>query len=115
MLNLQKKIKQALDTVLTTYLEQFKSSNASLPCVTMLEISNLIDGQHQGDTLAWSRIYYELKLYAADYADIDLYSPKIDKCMRELGFVRRASKDIIVNGQICKDFTYELLTEEYFD
>ena len=104
-------VKNALSNVLPTY-HAITVKRAKLPCITYLEIAN--DAIETGDTLEYSRIQYEIKLYGYDLEELTVYTNDIDAIMRALGF-KRISADAETDNElmvIIKSFTYEITVKE---
>ena len=80
-----------------------------------MELNNSIE--EDGDSIGYSRIKYQIKVWANNIEIIQEYAPKVDKAMRALGFKRVASAELYDNNSamIQKVLTYEALALEEFD
>jgi hypothetical protein len=69
-----------------------------------------------GDTLGYSFITYQVKVWANDIALIQRYALEIDDVLRPLGFKRIASGELYDNAStmIQKIMTYEALALENY-
>jgi hypothetical protein len=69
-----------------------------------------------GDTVGYSRITYQIKVWGNDIAVLQNYAIEIDKALRPLGFKRIGSGELYDNNSTMKQkiLTYEgLAREEY--
>lgn len=105
-------VKSLKQTKLEVYDENFTTSTTSLPCLSYLLINDQID--KQGDTQEHSKVFYYIKVYASKNSEIAKYSKEVDVIMRNLGFKRRATKDLFVNGCPQRILTYQALAYEIF-
>jgi hypothetical protein len=115
MIDYHKEIVNALNTVgLPVHYEMFLHSGLQTPCISYMEISNI--DERNGDTHGYSRISYQVKLWAQDIAVLQSYIHKIDKAMRALGFRRSSSAELHDpnSAMLQKVLTYEVIAyEEY--
>lgn len=112
MLDTKTDIVTALGEILPCYYELFCDSTTQKPCITYLEIYNGDD--KTGETLGYSRVQYNIKIWANSVADIMSNALLVDKSMRQLGYKRIASNELVVDQQVCKILTYEGFGKEYF-
>ena len=114
MINYHKEIKSALNKVLPTHYEMALTSKTNTPCISYMETSNVDTAT--GDTLGYSRIMYQVKVWGSDITDIQNYSLQVDMVLRPLGFKRTSANELYDNqtGLIQKIFKYEAnALEEY--
>lgn len=85
-----------------------------VPCISYMEINNCVSTY--GDKLSYSRIKYQIKVWANDIKEIQDYSLKIDDALRPLGWVRISSGELYDNQStmIQKIMTYEALAVESY-
>lgn len=114
MINYHDKVVAALNTILPTHYEMTLYRGLATPCISYMELSNI--ATDEGDTLGYSRLQYQIKVWGNDIADLQRYSLEIDKVMRALGFKRVSSNELYDNQStmIQKIFTYEALALEEF-
>ncbi len=112
MLDVKKQLVSALKDILPTYYELIVDSSIKLPCITYLEIDN--SDNLTGDTLGYSNLKMNVKIWANNMDDVMTYAPQVDTVMRNLGYSRIASNELIMGTQICKILTYEGLGLEEF-
>lgn len=114
MVNYHKQIVTALKTVLPTHFEM-TMKNELIPCITYLEISN--NAEDEGNTLGYSRISYQIKIWALTIAEIQEYAMQIDNVMRGLGFKRTSGGEAFDDNSplIQKILVYEALALEEFN
>lgn len=114
MIDYDKELVSALNTVLPTYYELILHSGISTPCISYQEINNYI--VNNGDTLGYSKIYYRIKVWGNDIQVLQEKSKEIDIVMHQLGFQRVSSGELFDNQStmIQKILDYEALAlEEY--
>ena len=116
MIDYHKELRSALSSVLPTYYEMTLYSGIATPCISYMELNNYVS--NSGDTLGYSRIRYQVKVWAKDIECIQRYALEIDRVLRPLGFVRNSSLELYDNNSsmIQKIMTYEVLAyEEYIN
>lgn len=114
MIDYHKKLVEALNTVLPTYYEMALHSGIKTPCISYMETNNYVS--NKGDTLGYSRITYQVKVWANDLSILQENALKVDKVLRPLGFTRLSSGELYDNQStmIQKILTFEALAlEEY--
>jgi hypothetical protein len=104
----------ALGTILPTHYEMTLHSGLETPCISYMESNNYT--QVQGDTVGYSRIAYQVKIWGNDIAEIQKYALEIDKALRPLGFTRVSSGELHdpQSTMIQKIMTYEAFASEYY-
>lgn len=104
----------ALETVLPTHYEMVLHRGLDTPCISYMEMNNYVDSN--GDTLGYSRINYQIKVWGNDIALIQKYALEIDKVLRPLGWKRISSGEMYDNNStmIQKIMTYECLALETY-
>lgn len=104
----------ALNTVLPTHYEMTLTSKTETPCISYMETNNYVSAP--GDTLGYSYITYQVKVWANDIVIIQQYAQEVDKVLRPLGFKRIASGELYDNASsmIQKIMTYEALAYENY-
>lgn len=104
----------ALNTVLPTHYEMVLHRGLDTPCISYMEMNNYVDSN--GDTLGYSRINYQIKVWGNDIALIQKYALEIDKVLRPLGWKRISSGEMYDNNStmIQKIMTYECLALETY-
>lgn len=115
MIDFHTNLVSALETVLPTYYEMALTEDTETPCISYMEISNI--EENQGDTVGYSRISYQIKIWANEIAIIQHYSLLLDSVLRPLGFRRVSSNEMhdINSTMIQKIFTYEALAYEVYN
>lgn len=114
MINYYDEMISALKTILPTHYEMVLHSGLETPCISYMELNNY--ASDNGDTIGYSRITYQVKVWSNDIAEIQEYALKIDEVLRPLGFKRIASNELFDNqsSMIQKILTYEALGLEEF-
>lgn len=112
MLDVRQDIVNSLKTILPTYYELFCDENTQMPCITYIEDNNSIAAS--GDTLGYSNISFIIKVWGYTVSDIAGYSLQVDTSMRQLGYKRTSTNEIIVGNQIEKVLYYSALGKENY-
>lgn len=114
MIDYHKELTTALGSILPTHYELVLHSGLEVPCYSYQEINNY--SAEQGDTLGYSRITYQVKVWANDVATIQNYALAADRVLRPLGFKRVASNELFDRNStmIQKILTYEALGLENY-
>lgn len=114
MINYHTNLVTALSTILPTHYEMVLHSGLATPCISYMEINNYVDSN--GDTLGYSRINYQIKVWGNNIADLQLYALQIDNVLRPLGWKRISSGEMYdtQSTMIQKIMTYEALAYENF-
>jgi hypothetical protein len=114
MIDYHSSLVSALNTVLPTHYEMALTSKTNTPCISYMEINNYV--AEQGNTLGYSYITYQVKVWANDIATIQRYAKEVDAVLRPIGFKRISSGELYDNQStmIQKIMTYEgLALEDY--
>lgn len=114
MIDYHANLVSALNTVLPTYYEMVLHSGLKTPCISYIETNNYT--VEEGDTLGYSRITYQVKVWGNDIGTLQKYALEVDKVLRPLGFKRISSGELYDNNStmIQKIMTFEALgLEDY--
>ena len=114
MIDYHEEVNTALNTILPTHYEMVLDSDEGVPCLSYMELTNI--ATETGDTLGYSRIQYQVKVWANDITEIQYYALLVDETMRPLGFKRVSSGELYDNNStmIQKIMTYEALALESY-
>lgn len=114
MIDYNKELVSALNTVLPTHHELALTSKTTVPCISYQERNNYVSVN--GDTLGYSNISFTIKVWANNMADIMKYALEIDAVLRPIGFIRISSSELYDRNStmIQKILTYEALGKEQF-
>ena len=114
MIDYHSNLVDALKTILPTHYEMTLTSKTATPCISYLEMNNYVDTN--GDTLGYSRITYQIKVWANDIALLQQYAQQIDSTLRPLGWKRISSGELYdrASTMIQKILTYEALASENY-
>lgn len=114
MVDLHKSLVAALSTILPTHYEMTLHSGLATPCISYMESNNFVE--RNGDTLGYSVVAYQVKVWADNIATIQEYALLIDEKLRTLGFKRTSSGELYDNNSsmIQKIMLYEALIKEEF-
>lgn len=112
MIDYHSNLVSALKTILPTHYEMTLTSKTATPCISYMEMNNYVDSN--GDTLGYSRITYQIKVWGNDIALLQQYALQIDSTLRPLGWKRISSGELYdrASTMIQKILTYEALASE---
>ena len=112
MIDYNKELVSALNTVLPTHYELALTSKTHTPCISYQERNNYVSTT--GDTRGYSLISFTVKVWANDIALIQRYAQEVDAALRPLGFKRISSGELydVQSTMIQKILTYEALALE---
>ena len=115
MIDYNKQLVSILSPILPVHYEMTLHSGLKTPCISYMELNNY--SSETGDTLGYSRITYQIKVWSNDIGEIQNYALKIDEVLRPLGFKRIASGELYDNqsSMIQKVMTYEALGLESYE
>lgn len=114
MIDFHTHLVSALSDILPTHYEMALTANTKTPCITYLETNNYSSAS--GNTLGYSRVSYQVKVWANNIADIQRYALEIDKVLRPIGFTRISSGELydVNSTMIQKVMNYEALALENY-
>ena len=107
MIDFNRDIVTALKTILPTYHELTLTKETKTPCISYMELTNVVE--ESGDTLEYSRLSFQIKVWGTDLAVLNSTAGNIDKKMRSLGFTRTSGGELYDrnSSMIQKILTYE--------
>ena len=114
MINYHAELVKALSSVLPTHYEMTLTSGTQTPCISYMETNNYVSTN--GETLGYSFITYQVKVWGNKIADLQKYALEVDKVLRPHGFKRTSSNELYDRNStmIQKILTYEAMAlEEY--
>lgn len=114
MINYHIELVKALETVLPTHYEMILTSDTKTPCISYMEANNYVSSS--GDTLGYSYITYQVKVWGNRILELNDYAQQIDAVLRPLGFKRTSTKELYDNNSsmIQKIMSYEALASENY-
>ena len=114
MIDANKDIVKALSKILPTYYEMVLHSGIETPCISYMELNNSV--QANGDTLGYSTIQFQIKVWGTDIEIIQKKALLIDNALRQLGWRRISTNELYDNqsSMIQKMMTYQALGKENF-
>lgn len=112
MIDYHSQLVAALKTVLPTHYELTLTSGTGIPCISYMELNNY--SSISGDTLGYSSITYQIKVWGNSLKDIQKHALQIDEVLRPLGFTRVSSVELYDpnSTMIQKVLSYEALAIE---
>ena len=114
MIDYHREIVKALTKILPTHYEMALHSGLTTPCISYMETNNYTS--ESGDTLGYSYITYQIKIWSNNVAELQKYALLVDAVLRPLGFKRISSGELYDNNStmIQKILTYEALASENY-
>ena len=114
MINYHTNLVSTLESILPTHYEMVLTSKTKTPCISYLELSNV--DTLTGNTLGYSRIQYQVKVWSNNIKDLQEYSMAIDRALRPLGWKRVGSQELQDRNSTMaqKILTYEALASENY-
>ena len=114
MVDFHPSLVSALNSVLPTHYEMALTSKTQTPCISYMETNNYTS--NSGDTLGYSIITYQVKVWATNIELIQKYAKQVDEVLRPIGFTRISSGELYDNesSMIQKIMTYEGLALENY-
>lgn len=114
MIDFHTELASALEKILPTYYEMALYSGLAVPCISYMELNNY--DSEAGDTIGYSRITYQVKVWGNSIELLQQYAKEIDKALRPIGFKRTSSGELYDNNStmIQKILTYEGLALENY-
>ena len=115
MINYHAELVKALMKVLPTHYEMALTADTTTPCISYMETNNY--SSTSGETLGYSVITYQVKVWATSIADLQQYAIKVDEALRPLGFKRVATTELYDNNSsmIQKIMSFEAMALEEFN
>lgn len=107
MIDYNKEVVSALKTILPIHHELTLTKDTKTPCLSYMELTNVVE--ESGDTLEYSRLSFQVKVWGTDLALLNSYAGQVDKKMRALGFTRTSGGELYDrnSSMIQKVLTYE--------
>lgn len=114
MINYHNTLVNALKEILPTHYEMILHSGLATPCISYMELNNY--ESNVGDTLGYSRITYQIKVWGNSIGVLQQYALEIDKKIKPLGWKRISSGELYdtESSMIQKILTYEALASENY-
>lgn len=114
MIDYHKNLVNALNAILPTHYEMVLHSGLDTPCISYMELNNY--DYVSGNTVGYSRITYQVKVWGNDIGELQKYALEIDNALRPIGFKRISSGELYDHNStmIQKILTYEALALETF-
>ena len=112
MVDYHTQLVDALKTILPTHYEMVLHSGLDTPCISYMELNNNVDVS--GDTMEYSHITYQVKVWGKSIAQLQKYALEVDKVLKPIGFKRISSGELHDNSSsmMQKILTYEALAKE---
>lgn len=92
MINYHSELVSTLESILPTHYELVLHRGLATPCISYMELANVAN--EEGDTLGYSSITYQIKIWGHEIDKLQEYALQIDKALRPLGFKRISCKEL---------------------
>lgn len=114
MINYHTDLLEALSKVKLPVYYEMALHRMELPCISYMELNNYAEAS--GDTVGYSRLSFQIKVWSTKLEELQLYSLEIDKALRPLGLIRTASGEMYNQDKslLQKILTYSCLGYEQF-
>lgn len=114
MINYHAELVKALNEVLPTHYEMTLTSGTATPCISYMETNNYVSTN--GDTLGYSIITYQVKVWGHSIKELNKYAMEIDEVLRPIGFTRTSTNELYdrESTMIQKIMTFEAMALEEF-
>lgn len=114
MIDYHSTLVSALKEILPTHYEMALTSKTATPCISYMETNNYVTDD--GDTLGYSRLAYQIKVWGNNISELQRYALEIDSVLRPLGWQRTSSGELYDNNStmIQKIMNYEALALENY-
>jgi hypothetical protein len=114
MINYHDELVEALNTVLPTRYEMILTSKTPIPCISYMETNNYVSTN--GDTLGYSVIVYQVKVWGHSIKELNKYAMEIDEVLRPIGFTRTSTNELYdrESTMIQKIMSFEAMALEQF-
>lgn len=114
MIDVHSDIHSTLNAILDAHYEMTLHGGLKTPCISYMELANV--DRISGETLGYSDISYQVKVWGTDIKDLQKYSLEIDKALRPLGWRRTSAAELYDrnSSMIQKVMTYTAIGCEEF-
>ena len=104
----------ALNHILPVHYEMTLVRGTKTPCISYMETNNY--ATETGDTIGYSRLTYQIKVWGTDIGELCEYACQIDDALRPLGWTRVSSGELYDrnSAMIQKILQYEARAYETF-
>lgn len=115
MIDYHKELLSILSKILPTYFELNLTHDVSVPCITYLELNDY--EEYKGDTLGYSIIRYQIKVWSTKLSELQSYGQQIDNALRKAGWTRVSALELYDTDTAMKQkvFNYEARFREIYE
>ena len=115
MINYHETLVNTLENILPTYYELTLTADTETPCISYMQRNDYT--VVNGDTLGYSKIQYQVKVWSNSLQDLQEYSQEIDNTLRTKGFTRVSAGELWDRNSAMKQkiLVYEALAKENFE
>lgn len=103
-----------LKDILPVHYEMTLVRGTKTPCISYMETNNY--ATDIGDTIGYSRLAYQIKVWGTDIGELNKYACQIDDALRPLGWTRASAGELYDRNStmIQKILQYEARAYETF-
>lgn len=115
MIDYHKELLSILSKILPTYFELNLTHDVSVPCITYLELNDY--EEYKGDTLGYSIIRYQIKVWSTKLSELQSYGQQIDNALRKAGWTRVNALELYDTDTAMKQkvFNYQARFREIYE
>ena len=115
MIDYNQTLVATLSKILPTHYEMTLVRGTKTPCISYMETNNY--ATETGDTLGYSRLAYQIKVWGSDIEELQKYARQIDNALRPLGWTRVSAGELYDRNStmIQKILHYEAIAYENFN
>ena len=92
MIDYHEELVDTLNDILPTYYELNLTSGIATPCISYMQRNDYVVAN--GDTLGYSKVQYQIKVWGNKLSDLQGYSQEIDEALRAKGFTRISTGEL---------------------
>ena len=114
MIDYHSELVNTLSAILPTHYEMVLSATTATPCISYMNVQNKVYAN--GDTLGYSDLSYQVKVWANNIGTILMYAQDIDAVLRPLGWKRTNYTELYdINSTMIQGImNYEAMASENF-
>lgn len=115
MIDYHKELLSILSKILPTYFELNLTHDVTVPCISYLELNDY--EEYKGDTLGYSIIRYQIKVWSTKLSELQSYGQKIDNALRKAGWTRVSALELYDTDTAMKQkvFNYQARFHEIYE
>lgn len=114
MIDYHKELVSILSKILPTYFELNLTHDIDTPCISYIQMND--NEEYQGDTIGYSVIRYQIKVWSEKLSELQSYGQQIDNALRKEGWRRISAIELYDTDTAMKQkvFSYEARFRETY-